>query len=101
MKKFIKNLIRLLWYIPYRILKFLRCGRVLYIPIGWDTLYPLAPYSEGGIPRKDFLELYRKGKITTEEYHEKEYGKWDEIANHYEFWQRKYEYQTYLAKCWI
>lgn len=49
MKKCIKNLLRLIWYIPYRLLKFLRLGKVLHVPIGWDTLYPLAPYSEGGL----------------------------------------------------
>lgn len=101
MKKCIKNLLRLIWYIPYRLLKFLRLGRVLHVPIGWNTLYPLAPYSEGGLLRKDFLELYRKGKVTTEEYQEKEFGKYIEETQTFEFWERRIANQEYLAHWWI
>lgn len=101
MKNFIKNLIRLFWYIPYRILKILRCGRVVNISIGWDTLYPLAPCSEGGMPRKDFLELYRKEKVTKEEYLEKKFGNWEEENNHFQFWARVFFNQEYIAKWWI
>jgi hypothetical protein len=40
--------------------------RVINFPIGWDTLHPLAPYSYGGTPRKEFLRLYyQKGVIAT------------------------------------
>ncbi|MEI7919430.1 MAG: hypothetical protein WCH65_04460 [bacterium] len=100
MKKFMINVIRLLWYLPYRILKFLRFGKVLNFPIGWDTLYPLAPYSEGGILRKDFLELYKKKKISTEDYQQKEFGIYDEEKKHYQFWDRKFSNQKYL-KAWF
>lgn len=100
-KNVIKNVWRWVWYIPYRILKFLGFGKVLCIPIGWDTLYPLAPYSEGGLLKKDFLELYKKGKVTTEEYQAKEYGKYDEEARKFEFWERKYTSQEYLKSWWV
>jgi hypothetical protein len=100
MKKFIKNIIRLFWYLPYRILKYLRLGRVLNFPIGWDTLYPLAPYSEGGLLRKDFLELCKKGKITKEEYHQKEFGNFITETQNYEFWNRKFSNQRYLGTWW-
>jgi hypothetical protein len=85
MKRIIFNLMRLFWYIPYRILKALRFGKVLNIPIGWDTLYPLSPYSEGGLLRKDFLELYKKRKVTTEEYKQKEFGNYDQKTQQYQF----------------
>jgi len=101
MKKFIKNLIRLFWYIPYRILKYLRFGKVLYVPIGWDTLFPLAPYSEGGLLRKDFLELCKRYKISTAEYHEKKFGKLNRETNTYEFWTRVSLNQEYLQTWWV
>lgn len=101
MKKIGTNLLRLIWYAPYRLLKFLRLGKVLNVPIGWDTLYPLAHYSEGGLLRKDFLELYRKGEVTTEEYHEKGFGKFIEETQTFEFWKRKFANQEYLTHWWI
>ena len=101
MKRIIFNLIRLFWYLPYRLLKFLRCGMVLNFPIGWDTLYPLAPYSEGGLLQKDFMELYNKKKITTEEYHQKEFGSYDEEKKTYQFWDRKFSNKKYLKTYWI
>jgi len=90
---------RLFWYLPYRTLKFLRFGKILNIPIGWDTLFPLSPYSEGGLLRKDFLELYKKGKITTEEYQQKEFGNYD--GQHFQFWERKFFNQEYLKKWFV
>jgi hypothetical protein len=101
MADFFHNLLRLFWYIPYRILKFLKFGRTLYISNGWDTLYPLAPYSEGGLLKKDFLILYKKDEVTSEEYSEKQFGKWDDLKAHYEFWERAFSYQDYLKKWWI
>lgn len=101
MKKIGTNLLRLVWYGLYRLLKLLGCGKVITIPIGWDTLFPLAPYSEGGLLRKDFLELYRKGELTTEEYQEKEFGKFIEETQTFEFWKRKFANQEYLAHWWI
>lgn len=96
-----KNLCRLFWYGPYRLLKFLRFGKIIGFPIGWDTLYPLAPYSEGGLLRKDFLELYRKKQVTTEEYHQKEFGTFREESKTFEFWKRKFANQEYLALWWV
>jgi hypothetical protein len=101
MKRIILNLMRLFWYLPYRILKFLRFGIVLNISIGWDTLIPLSPYSEGGLLRKDFLELYKKSEVTTEEYQQKEYGNFDEVTQHYQFWDRKFSNQEYLKKWFV
>lgn len=102
MKNFEKNLWRLLWYLPYRFLKFIRIfEKTLRFPIGWDTLYPFAPYSEGGLLRKDFLQLYNKKKITTEEYHQKEFGSYDEAKKNFQFWDRKFSNQEYLKTCWV
>ncbi len=101
MKRFIKNIIRLFWYLPYRILKYLRFGKILNFPIGWDTLCPLAPYSEGGLLRKDFLELYKKKKITTEEYNQKAFGNFISETQSYEFWSRKFFNQEYLKSWWV
>lgn len=56
---------------------FLPIEKVLNFPHGWDTLNILLPYSFGGVPRKDFLKLYReskKRKITSQEYIIVEYG---------------------------
>jgi hypothetical protein len=92
---------RLFWYLPYRTLKALRFGKVLNFPIGWDTLFPLSPYSEGGLLRKDFLELYKKGKITTEEYQQKEFGNYDEVEQYFQFWERKFSNQKYLKKWFV
>lgn len=101
MKRFIKNIIRLFWYLPYRILKFLRFGKVLRFPTGWDTLCPLAPYSESGLLRKDFLELYKKEKVSTEEYQQKKFGRFITETQHYEFWDRTFRNQESLATWWV
>lgn len=101
MKKIIFNLIRLFWYLPYRTLKVLRFGKVLNFASGWDTLIPLSPYSEGGLLRKDFLELYKKVEVTTEEYNKKEFGDYDEVKQHYQFWDRKFSNQEYLKKWFV
>jgi len=101
MKRFIKNVIRLFWYLPYRMLKFLRFGMVLNIPIGWDTLCPLAPYSEGGLLRKDFLELCKKKTVSTEDYQQKAFGNLIKGTDSYEFWERKFANQKYLATWFV
>jgi len=80
MKRIIKNLLRLFWYIPYRILKLFRIGTVLTIPHGWDTIYPLAPCSEGGIIRKDFEIFLKMNKETKKvEFDDKKWGKSREL----------------------
>jgi hypothetical protein len=61
----------------------------------------LSPYSEGGLLRKDFLELYKKGKITTEEYQQKEFGNYDEVEQYFQFWERKFSNQKYLKKWFV
>ena len=41
------------WFIPQKTLNLVH---------GWDTLHPFSKYSYGGVPRKDFLILYKKMK---------------------------------------
>jgi hypothetical protein len=56
---------------------FLPIEKVLKIPHGCDTLNIFAPYSFGGVPKKDFLRLYKESKtrkITSNEYTQVEYG---------------------------
>ena len=52
------------------------CTFVLSIPNGWDTIYIFAPYSFGGVPRKEFMQLCRKSKkcrISNDEYYRAKY----------------------------
>ena len=72
--------------------------KVINIPIGWDTLNIFAPYSFGGTPRKDFLRLYKESKIrkiTTDEYHEVEYGSKRPIKEQI---TKKYERADFIKK---
>ena len=101
MKKRIGNIIRIFWYVSYRIFKYLGFRRRLDFPKGWDTLCPLAPYSEGGLLRKDFMELYRKKKITVEEYDQKAVGSFDQEKKHHQFWYRRIAHQQYLKTWWV
>lgn len=51
--------------------------KVLGFPNGWDTLNIFASHSFGGVPRKDFLRLYKESKnrrIASDEYTLVEYG---------------------------
>lgn len=51
--------------------------KVLNFQHGWDTLNIFAPYSFGGVPKKDFLRLHeesKKRKISSNEYTKVEYG---------------------------
>lgn len=62
----------------YLFIQFFLREKVLNFAHGWDTLNPFAPYSYGGLHRKDFLTLYRKmkqgNKISRDEYTLFEYG---------------------------
>ncbi len=66
-----------IYKLPYKTCRFFDISKkVITYPIGCDTLYPFAKYSEGAIPRKEFIKLYiaqKTRKLTTEEVHKAGY----------------------------
>ncbi len=72
--------------------------KVLNIPHGWDTLNIFAPYSFAGVPRRDFLRLYKESKfrkISNNEYIVAEYG--SSTPNQEQF-TKKYERSQCIKK---
>jgi hypothetical protein len=77
---------------------FLPTEKVLNFPHGWDTLNIFAPYSFGGVPRKEFLRLYNESmsrKISSNEYVIAEYGSLN--PNQQQF-MKKYERSECIKK---
>lgn len=68
----------LIWF--WRLFQWIISGlglfdRVLYLKNGSDFLPTLSPYSLGGIPRKQFLQLYSLGRVPVEkEHYQAKYG---------------------------
>jgi hypothetical protein len=77
-KKLILLLLSPLIVLYFTIRLFWRSSERLQHGGGHDTIYPLLPYSSGGVRRKDFEDLYEKKKdghvVTSNDYFNYLYG---------------------------